>query len=274
MEYVVGGPVMEYSAPGRQYVSSATQGVLSATSSATLFWDMLAGLEYLHTNCIAHRDLKPELQPNYSTSISTATATLQRVFVGAVWLQACSASAVIDNTPCCNAQTCCKHSQLLSVVALCAAACAYACFRKQNVLLGCDGRAKIGDFGVAHHFSDEVARTPVETALLTKSVSRAQLTRTEGTWSFWAPEMCSSGRHFNAYAADLWAAGVTLWCFLYGTPPFMEESPTELFNVSIGSMVVPAYQYQQCAVYDAMMQYSGIYARMYGRDFNIVRQML
>jgi serine/threonine protein kinase len=61
MEYVVGGPVMEYSAPRRQYVSSATQGVLSATSSATLFWDMLAGLEYLHTNCIAHRDLKPEV---------------------------------------------------------------------------------------------------------------------------------------------------------------------------------------------------------------------
>jgi len=25
---------------------------------------------------------------------------------------------------------------------------------------------------------------------------------------------------FNAYAADDWAAGVTLWCFLYGTVPF------------------------------------------------------
>jgi serine/threonine protein kinase len=36
--------------------------------------------------------------------------------------------------------------------------CIYPNADEQNVLLGCDGRAKIGDFGVAHHFSDEVAR--------------------------------------------------------------------------------------------------------------------
>lgn len=35
--------------------------------------------------------------------------------------------------------------------------------------------------------------------------------------------MCGAqeeGAAFNAYAADAWAAGVTLWCFVYGTVPF------------------------------------------------------
>lgn len=57
-----------------------------------------------------------------------------------------------------------------------------------------------------------------------RSNSRAQISNTEGTWCFWAPEMCgrvSAGNAaFNAYAADAWAAGITLWCFLYGTVPF------------------------------------------------------
>lgn len=49
------------------------------------------------------------------------------------------------------------------------------------------------------------------------------MSTTEGTWCFWAPEMCETreyGAAFNAYAADSWAAGVTLWCFLYGRVPF------------------------------------------------------
>lgn len=49
------------------------------------------------------------------------------------------------------------------------------------------------------------------------------MSNTEGTWCFWAPEMCDTrgeGAAFNAYAADAWSAGVTLWCFLYGEVPF------------------------------------------------------
>lgn len=48
------------------------------------------------------------------------------------------------------------------------------------------------------------------------------MSNAEGTWCFWAPEMCGTrgeGAAFNAYAADAWAAGVTLWCFLHGTVP-------------------------------------------------------
>jgi hypothetical protein len=35
---------------------------------------------------------------------------------------------------------------------------------------------------------------------------------------------------FSGYACDTWAAGVLLWVFIYGTLPFMEETPDDLFE--------------------------------------------
>ncbi|CAN0076454.1 unnamed protein product, partial [Sphacelaria rigidula] len=34
---------------------------------------------------------------------------------------------------------------------------------------------------------------------------------------------------YNAYAADVWAAGVCLWVFRFGTPPFYDPDPSNLF---------------------------------------------
>ncbi|CAN0160126.1 unnamed protein product, partial [Hapterophycus canaliculatus] len=67
------------------------------------------------------------------------------------------------------------------------------------------------------------------------------MSNTEGTWCFWAPEMCDTrggGAAFNAYAADAWSAGVTLWCFLYGTVPFFSLDPMDLF-ISIATDPAP-----------------------------------
>jgi serine/threonine protein kinase len=36
---------------------------------------------------------------------------------------------------------------------------------------------------------------------------------------------------FSAYTADVWAAGVTLFCFLFGRVPFEAENPKELFEL-------------------------------------------
>ena len=34
---------------------------------------------------------------------------------------------------------------------------------------------------------------------------------------------------YNAFAADVWAAGVCLWVFRFGTPPFYNTDPSNLF---------------------------------------------
>ncbi|CAM9366603.1 unnamed protein product [Scytosiphon promiscuus] len=105
--------------------------------------------------------------------------------------------------------------------------------KPENVLIGDDGRAKIADFGVSQYFTDDEPRTPKSARSLARSTSRAQMSNTEGTWCFWAPEMCDTrgeGTAFNAYAADTWSAGVTLWCFLYGAVPFFSTDPMDLFT--------------------------------------------
>jgi hypothetical protein len=35
---------------------------------------------------------------------------------------------------------------------------------------------------------------------------------------------------YDAFAADVWACGVCLWVFLYGTLPFHDHNPTALFT--------------------------------------------
>jgi serine/threonine protein kinase len=58
------------------------------------------------------------------------------------------------------------------------------------------------------------------------------LKKTEGTWCFWSPEMCSaSSDGFSGYSADLWAAGVCLYIFTTGTLPFFSMDPSDLFDM-------------------------------------------
>jgi len=130
---------------------------------------------------------------------------------------------------------------------------------------------KISDFGVSHFFEDEndrlgptrllnrsdtaimnrgstdathLSRMDTDSALSMKGMShRGLLTKTEGTWCFWSPEMCGeTSAPFSGYAADVWAAGVCLYIFVTGRLPFYSEVPTELFemiceaDVEYGSM--------------------------------------
>eukprot|EP00752_Nemacystus_decipiens_P002991 g2775.t1 len=245
MEYVQEGAVMVWEESTGQYVSPATGGVLPPRTAASYFRGMLDGLEFLHGNHVVHRDLKPE-----------------------------------------------------------------------NVLLTKDGVAKLADFGVAQVFDEQEPPPPPPSgsgqspAVTPNSAERHrhQLTQPEGTWCFWAPEICTtsnavndrarqaaltrargaeaakamalgirgdgggdsvvgskppspilegevfstsrntaledygkmpsegSARHslqrqgtYNAFAADVWAAGVCLWVFRFGTPPFYDPDPSNLF---------------------------------------------
>ncbi|XP_066266672.1 calcium/calmodulin-dependent protein kinase kinase 1-like [Branchiostoma lanceolatum] len=81
--------------------------------------------------------------------------------------------------------------------------------KPSNLLLGDDGHVKIADFGVSNEY-DGVD------ALMTSSV---------GTPAFMAPETLSeSTDKYSGKGLDVWALGVTLYCFVYGHCPFEDTS--------------------------------------------------
>ncbi|XP_041083910.1 calcium/calmodulin-dependent protein kinase kinase 2-like isoform X2 [Polyodon spathula] len=80
--------------------------------------------------------------------------------------------------------------------------------KPSNLLVGEDGHVKIADFGVSNQFEG----------------TDALLTSTVGTPAFLAPETLSETRkNFSGKALDVWAMGVTLYCFVFGQCPFMDE---------------------------------------------------
>ncbi|XP_071094192.1 calcium/calmodulin-dependent protein kinase kinase 1-like isoform X2 [Haliotis cracherodii] len=80
--------------------------------------------------------------------------------------------------------------------------------KPSNLLLADDGHIKIADFGVSNEFSG----------------GDAFLTNTAGTPAFMAPETLKEEREkYSGKALDIWAMGVTLFCFVYGRVPFEDE---------------------------------------------------
>jgi len=81
--------------------------------------------------------------------------------------------------------------------------------KPENLLLCSDGRIKIGDFGVSHLFEgdDDV------------------VANTAGSAAFMAPEMCKDAGKgsFSGKMTDIWSCGVTLFMFIFGKLPFMDE---------------------------------------------------
>lgn len=54
------------------------------------------------------------------------------------------------------------------------------------------------------------------------------LVDTAGTFTFLAPECCA-GEPYSPWPADVWAAGVTLYCFAFGRLPFQRDGVAQLF---------------------------------------------
>ncbi|KAM6931798.1 calcium/calmodulin-dependent protein kinase kinase 1b [Lycodopsis pacificus] len=87
--------------------------------------------------------------------------------------------------------------------------------KPSNLLLGDDGHVKIADFGVSNEFEG----------------TDALLSSTAGTPAFMAPEMMTQHeQRFSGKALDIWAMGVTLYCFVFGKCPFYEEYIIALHN--------------------------------------------
>mmetsp|Transcript_18277 Transcript_18277/g.51183 ORF Transcript_18277/g.51183 Transcript_18277/m.51183 type:complete len:586 (+) Transcript_18277:146-1903(+) len=83
--------------------------------------------------------------------------------------------------------------------------------KPDNMLLSAGGEVKITDFGCSRVLDED------------GWVS----SKTTGTPLFHAPEM-TTGQRYNAYAADIWALGVTLYVFIFGVMPFEGKVLSEL----------------------------------------------
>ncbi|CAM9820909.1 unnamed protein product [Phaeothamnion confervicola] len=89
--------------------------------------------------------------------------------------------------------------------------------KPDNLLIFENGTLRISDFGCAVRFPQGPAR------------AAGTLTNTAGTFTFFSPEGVS-GEPFNGYGADLWAAAVTLYCWVFGALPFWREGMEPLFE--------------------------------------------
>ncbi|KAL6933122.1 uncharacterized protein HGUI_02098 [Hanseniaspora guilliermondii] len=95
-----------------------------------------------------------------------------------------------------------------------------------NLLLTANDVVKISDFGCS---------------LLLNDCSEEDLIKTVGTPVFYAPEICISNavsfyktksiRQVISFSLDIWALGITLYCFLFGKLPFNSNHEMKLFEI-------------------------------------------
>ncbi|KAI9262016.1 kinase-like domain-containing protein [Sporodiniella umbellata] len=103
-----------------------------------------------------------------------------------------------------------------------------------NILLSQDHVAKISDFGVSY-YNDMLAHQVEPTEERIHKMEK-ELAETAGTPAFFAPELCYAGdingkRPLISKAIDVWALGVTLYCFVFGQCPFTASTEFELFDI-------------------------------------------
>ena len=108
--------------------------------------------------------------------------------------------------------------------------------KMDNILLDLDGNIRIADFGVSHSFeavSDD---------------HKAICTDTAGTFSFWSPEiLADKDEGYDAFAADVWATGIVIWCFLFGELPYHSLDAESLFeSITQGIPKIPLRKSPEC----------------------------
>ncbi|KKF92716.1 Calcium/calmodulin-dependent protein kinase kinase 1 [Ceratocystis platani] len=101
--------------------------------------------------------------------------------------------------------------------------------KPENLLLSEDDVLKISDFGVSQMFTD-VRNEDMK------------ISKDAGSPAFMAPELCRP-KHGDVAgkAVDIWAMGVTLYCFRYGKIPFEEgDNPFDMYdNIRMKRHVLP-----------------------------------
>ncbi|KAG3113609.1 hypothetical protein PI124_g7028 [Phytophthora idaei] len=107
--------------------------------------------------------------------------------------------------------------------------------KPENILVGQDGTFKIADFGVAHFFEEDDKEAQAKAAgevtpTAAKPHKKGFVSTTAGTYAFMGPETLKGGE-YSAYAADIWALGVSIHALAFGTIPFYDPDVVTLFEM-------------------------------------------
>jgi serine/threonine protein kinase len=247
LEYMPGGEILTYQNDGtfrrkdprptsksRRKLDGLVDGHFDEDTAALYFVDILHGLAYLHQHHICHRDLKPENILLDGRNI----ANLGDFGVSHIFEQekdftflppgkdsgifddnndgGSSGTALDDSNTRTSATSVTSHKEN----------------NEQGMVTPHTQEETIDNLPPPPPGTPNIlSRREVDAALQMTGMARyGLLSRTEGTWCFWSPEMCEGRHAFSGYAADIWAAGVCLYIFVTGRLPFYSEVPTELFH--------------------------------------------
>jgi len=169
--------------------------------------DILHGLAYLHQHHICHRDLKPE---NILLS-DKGIAKVGDFGVSHIFEEENSAE---NGSRCSLTSIDEDHSQRrLSS-------------NSSSSSFSSAEEVEENPFFLTRHDTDSAYS-------MGKLAGSGILTKTEGTWCFWSPEMCDGSKSivFSGYASDMWAVGVCLYIFVTGKLPFYNTTPMDLFEM-------------------------------------------
>lgn len=116
------------------------------------------------------------------------------------------------------------------------------------------GNLKLSDFGVSSYFDGDKKKSAISLVALARSKSRGAVSQTEGTYCFYSPEMCTvkTGGGYSAYMADMWAASICLWVFIFGMVPFYHPEVMTLFQMirwGVGGLCVIYMLCMPCMYY-------------------------
>ena len=196
-------------------ITGLVDGHFDEFHSALYFVDILHGLAYLHQHHIIHRDLKPE------NILLDARGIAKLADFGVSHMfdeEECSSSSSLPSSA--NETTDAVAGDDRTATS------SLATSAHNNSSNNNNNNTMIGNKKVL------LTRQDTDSALQMKCMANdGWISKTEGTWAFWSPEMCQGGKAFSGYAADIWAAGVCLYIFATGRLPFYNNIPLDLMDI-------------------------------------------
>jgi len=119
-----------------------------------------------------------------------------------------------------------------------AAGLAHRDVKPDNILIGDDGRVRMGDFGLARtdEFADTLASENGGTSVSTLNVTLTRIGSTPGTPAYMAPEQREGA--FDS-RSDLFSLGVTIWEAVMGVRPFSGRKAELSKRIAMGERRPP-----------------------------------